>query len=44
MKELQESELISLCQAAQEIGVDVDPNGLKEDKEEIIASKLIKTS
>ena len=31
---------MELCEAAEELGIDIDPGGLVEDREEIISSKL----
>ena len=31
---------MELCEAAEELGIDIDPDGLVEDREEIISSKL----
>ena len=39
---LRKPEVIDLCQAAQEIGIAIDPDGLLEDREEVISNKLQK--
>ena len=33
--------LVELCEAAEELGIDIDPDGLVEDREEIISSNLL---
>ncbi|XP_070579172.1 uncharacterized protein [Ptychodera flava] len=34
------AELLDLCKAAEELGLEIDPDGLTEDRDEIISSKL----
>ena len=34
------SELITLCEAAKSINIDVDPDGLRDDRPEVLLKKL----
>ena len=34
------AKLVELCEAAEDLGIDIDPDGLVEDREYVIASKL----
>ncbi len=38
---IRKAELVDLCEAATELDIEIDPDGLLEDREEVIRSKLL---
>jgi hypothetical protein len=39
--DLWKAELVEICEAADRLGIDVDPDGLLEDREDILREKLL---
>jgi hypothetical protein len=39
--DLRKAELVEICEAADRLGIDVDPDGLLEDREDILREKLL---
>ena len=39
--DIRKRELLKICQAAERLGIEVDPDGILEDREEVLRDKLL---